>query len=1037
MARFALKDIEPDVLAFWDQQGIYQKAKEKTKSGKPYYFLDGPPYTSGKVHIGTAWNKVLKDSMLRYQRMRGRDVWDRAGYDMHGLPTENAAQKKLGLKSKEDIEAYGIPKFIEACKDLCVENLEVMNDDFRRLGVWMDFDNAYRSISKEFMEGEWWLLKKAHEKGRLYEGLRTMTWCPITESALAKHELEYKTVTDQSIFVKFKVKGKENEFLIIWTTTPWTIPFNLAVMANPEVTYVRAKVGDEIWVVANALAGVFINGLLDKEFAILESITGDKLEGMAYEHPFAKELSSHYDAIGKEAEKLHTVLLSSEYVDTTAGSGLVHCAPGCGPEDYEVGYRNGLPAFNTIDTKGVFPRSMGRFAGLVAKKDDAKFIEALDEADALVATTPVEHEYPHDWRYHKPVIFRTTKQWFFKIDDLKEKMLEANRAIEWVPKAAFNAFESWLKNLRDNSVSKQRYWGTPLPVWRNIADPDDYIVVGSAAELEELSGQKADDLHISTVDSIIIEKGGKTYERVPDVLDVWVDAGTVSWNCLSYPQHEEPFATLFPADFILEGKDQIRGWFNLLMIASMIALDRAPFRKVYMHGFIQDAQGRKMSKSLGNSISPYEVIDRYGSETLRYYMIGAALPGLDLNYNFEDLEVKGRNLHVLWNLHEYLLDAAKTYDIDPTKTGKVTLDPEERFMYSRLAQTAEKTTAAFETAALHEVPWIVESLYLDLSRKYIQYIRERLVYGTDEKRRAIVKTLYDVLLGTITLLAPIVPMVAERIYQDFKEAFALPAESVHLFSWPTPDTAAADRDLEEAMGIAEEVMQAVLSARDKAKLGVRWPIGRVLVKTAPEAEKALIGLSDIITDLTNVKKLSFEAPSHRTELQIDYQKLEQTYHKLATSIVAAFALEPKDLVAKKLSADGKVTLAVQGTQVSLDKGFFIEAVRAEGYETQAFGHGMLFLDLSRTPDLEAEGYARELMRRIQILRKEMGLVKTDTIQVTIGHDDPDLVTALEEQADRIMEKTGAEGLEFTTAALEHAKSVTIRERAFRLLVARA
>ena len=448
-------DVEEEMLVYWQKNDIHAKAKQK--KGRKFYFLDGPPYTSGSVHIGTAWNKALKDCFLRYKRASGFDVWDRAGYDMHGLPTENATMKKLSLKTKEDIQKFGIKKFIEECKKLCVQNMEVMNKDFQRMGVWMDFENAYQSIKKEFMGGEWWLIKKAHENGRLYEGLRTMTWCPISESALAKHELEYKTIKDDSVFVKFKVKNRKNEYLIIWTTTPWTIPFNLAIMVGPDIEYIRAKVGDEIWIVANALAGVFINGVVEKQFDILEKFKGEKLQGMEYEHPMHKELAKYYDDIKKKAEKTHTVLLSSEYVDTSGGTGLVHCAPGCGPEDFEVGYKNNIPPFNPIDTKGVFPKDMGIFSGLTARKDDDKFTEELKKENAIVAVTKVEHDYPHDWRHHSPVIFRTTKQWFFKVENLKERMIEENKKIKWNPLAAFNAFDSWLKNLRDNSISKQRY----------------------------------------------------------------------------------------------------------------------------------------------------------------------------------------------------------------------------------------------------------------------------------------------------------------------------------------------------------------------------------------------------------------------------------------------------------------------------------------------------------------------------------------------------------------------------------------------------
>ncbi|MBI4448477.1 class I tRNA ligase family protein, partial [Candidatus Woesearchaeota archaeon] len=403
---YDFKRIETEMQEFWDKQGIRKKANAKNKDGKTFYFLDGPPYTSGKVHLGTAWNKSLKDTFIRYKRMKGFNIWDRAGYDMHGLPTEHATEKKLGINGKEEIIKMGVEAFIKECEKLCIENMRVMNTDFRRLGVWMDFENAYQSIKPEFIEGVWWVVKKAHEQGRLYEGLRTMPWCPTCASAVAKHELEYKNVTDTSIFVKLKITGTPNDYLIIWTTTPWTIPYNLGVMVNPEIEYVKCKVDSEHWWVAKTLANVFVTSVAGKNLEIVEEILGAELEGIAYEHPFA-DVIPEYARIKKKSPKAHTVLLSSEYVDTTAGTGLVHCAPGCGPEDYEVGHRNKIPAYNTTDERGVFPQEMREFAGFVARADDKKFIEALRTRGAIIAKNPVQHDYAHCWRCHYPVLVRT------------------------------------------------------------------------------------------------------------------------------------------------------------------------------------------------------------------------------------------------------------------------------------------------------------------------------------------------------------------------------------------------------------------------------------------------------------------------------------------------------------------------------------------------------------------------------------------------------------------------------------------------------
>ncbi|MEK6868663.1 MAG: class I tRNA ligase family protein, partial [Nanoarchaeota archaeon] len=625
--------------------------------------------------------------------------------------------------------------------------------------------NAYQSVKKEFIDGEWWLVRKAHEKKRLYEGLRSMAWDWEHQTALAKHELEYKDIKDNSIFVKMQVKGKNarkskilekqsfsespenfdfheisgttsggNEFLIIWTTTPWTIAFNLGIMANPNLEYVKCKVNSEYWIVAKALANAFISGIAGKKYGVVEEFKGKKLEGTEYVHPFYDELKEHYNEIKRKHPKTHTVVMSEEYVDTSSGSGLVHMAPGCGPEDYEVGHRNNIPAWNLVKEDGVYNDEMGPFSGMHTIKDNNKFTECLKKKNAVVAEQEVEHSYPHGQRSHEPVIFRTTKQWFFKVEDIKKDLIRENDKIKWVPKAGYNAFNSWLENLRDNSISKQRYWGTPVPIWRNAENPDDYIVIGSIKELEELSGKKVEEPHIPWIDEIEIKKDGKTYKRVPDVLDVWVDAGTVSWNSLDFPHNEDNLKKFFPADFILEGKDQIRGWFNLLHVASMLSMGKRSFDAAYMHGFINDAMGRKMSKSLGNYILPEEVISKYGSDTLRCYMISGANPGLDLNYNFDDMKVKYRNLTVLWNLHNYIIDLAKNSDTNPAelKIRKDRFSLEENYIFSKLNSTIRKATKTFDEYKLNEIPTLVEDLFLKLSRTYIQLTRDKSS-GEDKK----------------------------------------------------------------------------------------------------------------------------------------------------------------------------------------------------------------------------------------------------------------------------------------------------------------
>ncbi|MEM4239823.1 MAG: isoleucine--tRNA ligase [Candidatus Woesearchaeota archaeon] len=1047
IASYDPKTIEPGVMKFWEKEQIYEKAKKRGIGKKKYYFLDGPPYTSGHVHIGTAWNKALKDAILRYKRMRGLEVWDRAGYDMHGLPTENNIRKKHNLFLRKDIEAFGLDKYNKECEKFAVDMMHQMNRDFERLGVWMDFDRAYIPISREFIEGEWLLVKKAHEQGRLYEGLRTMSWCANCETNLAKHELEYENVKENSIFVKLKIKGKPNEFLIIWTTTPWTIPFNLAVMVNPDLDYVRVQVKNEVWILAKALANAIVQGIAGEFPKIIETFKGNKIEGTEYLHPF-EDTVAEYKKIKSESPKTHTVVLSSEYVDASAGSGLVHCAPGCGPEDYEVGYRNKIPAWNSIDEHGRFPEGMGEFSGLIAKKDDKKFVEALKKRCALIAEAPVEHEYAHCQRCHNPVIYRTTRQWFFKVEDLKPQMIEFHKKSKWVPQAAWNAFDSWLKNLRDNSITKQNYWGTPVPIWK-CPGCGDYEVISTVEELEEKSKKKIVELHRPWIDRHEIPcKCGQKKRRIPDIMDVWVDAGTVSWNCLDYPGRKDLFDSLFPAEFILEGKDQIRGWFNLLMVAGVLAFGKQSYKNVYMHGYIQDALGRKMSKSLGNYIEPAEVVDKYGADTFRFYTIGAANPGLDLNYNHEDAKLKYKNLIILWNIHNFLIDLAKTIgknpaDLDP-KVMETLFSDEERYIMSKLNSTISETTEKFENYHINEVPCLIEDLFLALSRTYVQLVRDKAAVGSENDKEVVLYTLYSCLLETMKLFAPVAPFITEQMYQNLKKEFKLPEESVHLFSWPAADKKKINKDIEAGMQSAGKIIEAALAAREKAKLSLRWPVKCIFVVSAnEELLKQARVLDSIIKTQTNAKDIisGKEFAQVKEVVKANQGTIGKTFGHKAPQIIAKIAQESDQSILKSLAKDKKVTLNIGNEKVELGAEHFmierqvpkhIAAVEAKDF--------VIYLDTTRTEQLEAEGFAREIMRHVQSLRKEAGLDKRDQITLAIQADSQ-LVSMLQPWAEAIKEKVGAKQLKLTDQPLArkhaHSSQPKVKDRKFTIAFDRA
>ncbi len=975
------QQLEPQILQFWQKIKAVEHLRKQNQNGKKFYFLEGPPYTSGRVHLGTAWQTSMKDIVLRYKRMQGYNVWDRMGYDMHGLPTEQKTMAKLGLKNKEDIEKFGIAKFMKECEIFCTEMMQRMNEDFIRLGLTMDFSDPYQPITKQFMESEWWLIKQAQKKGRLYQGLRTMHWDAATQTAVAKHELEYKKLTDTSIYVKFQHAKNPAKFFIVWTTTPWTIPLNLGVMVNPDMAYVEVAVDSEVWIVAEKLSAQVLQKAGVKKYSIKKKYPGKELEGQSYKHPLG--IKEYLPKELQQNPKLFTVVLSSEYVDDSSGTGLVHMAPGCGPEDYEVGHHHGIPPFNCVNEEGLFEH-FGQFSGWKAKTDDRKFIQALDEAHSLLAKEPYVHDYPHGERSHQPVIFRTTKQWFFKVEDLKKKMLAANKKIYWNPAAAKNAFDSWLDNLRDNSITKQRYWGTPVPIWQ--AKDGDYLVVGSIAELEKLSGQKMKGMHIPEIDTITITKKGKVYTRIPDVLDVWIDAGTVSWNCLNYPQEKKLFDQFFPADFILEGKDQIRGWFNLLMVASFLAFGKPAFKNVYMNGFVTDVSGVKMSKSLGNIISPDELVQKHGADVLRYYMFQTNA-GEDINFSWEECAAKSRLLLVLWNTHKFLLTMSRENDCNPFTLKKVVLDNEEKYLLSRLHSTIKEVTALLEEYRLDESIAPLENLFLELSRTYIQMVREKSASGSDEEKEACLYTIGNVFLETIKMFSLIAPFICEAMYLNLKEEFGMKEESIMHYSWPEADGKKINKKLEEQIAAAQGIIQAGLHAREKAKLGVRWPVKEVrVISENPSIQGVVSQLQGVLCSLLNAKAIVAvkDGAEIQTKVKPNYAKIGPAYGKLSPQIIAKLALDSPQTILQHLQKDGKYTFAIDGKQVEITaEMLLLEREAPRNYQLSEFKDAVILVNTERTDELEAEGFARELARNVQELRKKAGLQKTDKIILSL------------------------------------------------------
>ncbi|MHA1383691.1 MAG: isoleucine--tRNA ligase, partial [Candidatus Helarchaeota archaeon] len=846
------KDIEEEILKFWNSNNIFEKVWEQTKNDPEWKFIDGPPYTTGAIHLGTAWNKILKDYILRYKSMSGNYVRVNPGYDMHGLPIEVMMEKKLGINNKKEIEAYGLEKFIKHCKEFAIENLWKMNDQFKRLACFYDWEKPYMTVYNSYIEGIWWAIRKAWDNEYLYKGARPLNTCPRCETALAKHEFEYYTIEDISLFVKFKVKGKDNEYLLIFTTTPWTLPANLAVMVNPNYDYVKAKVDGEFWIISKALSTAVIQGLLGKDFEIVEEFLGEKLEGLKYIPPLVEEVPKNME-FEKDSPKVHTILLSEEFVTLDkGGTGLVHCAPGHGQEDYKVGLEYGIPAFSPLDSSGNFTDAGGKYKGLYVKDANEKILDDLKQKGTLLHLGTLEHEYAHCWRCKTPLIYRNIEQWFFKMSVLHDLMISENDKVYWQPKWAGGWFHNWIANLWDWCISRQRYWGTPLPIWE-CNKCDKVTVIGSVDELKSIAKNVPDDLHRPWIDEVTWKcKCGGTMKRIPDVLDVWLDSGSGMWATNMVVYGENDFDNWKRADFILEGKDQIRGWFNTLMSSSIVSSKTRPYEAVYMHGFTMDEEGQAMSKSIGNVVAPEEVIEKYGSEAFRFYSVKSTAPGEDMKFVWNEVKDTHRMLNVLYNVYVYATTFLKMADFDPKKVkiDAKKLKIEDKWVRSRLNSLIKNLTEEFENYNLPKIPKLLQDFYLhDLSHWYIRIIRERI----NKKDLAAMATLYEVLKTLTILSTPAIPLLSEQLYLHLVKSVEpkLP-ESVMLNKWPKANIKLIKTDLEESMELVKNIVESLLSIRQEEGIKLRYPCLKAII-VEKENMKKIANLLDIINNQANVK----------------------------------------------------------------------------------------------------------------------------------------------------------------------------------------
>ncbi|WP_455392339.1 isoleucine--tRNA ligase [[Eubacterium] cellulosolvens] len=983
-------ELESKIEKNWEDSNAYEYTREARKNGKDFYFIDGPPYTSGAIHLGTAWNKILKDAVIRYRRMTGHNVRDQAGYDMHGLPIEVQVEKEMGFKQKQDIKNFGMENFIGKCREFALKHKDKMTEQFKALGVWLDWENPYITITNDYINSAWWTLKRAHEQNLLTRAERVLTWCPRCETALAEAEVEYWDETDHSIYVRFPVEGKENEYILIWTTTPWTLPADVAVTLHPDFKYARVKfkkgAKEEIFIlVENRVDDIKEIGEYD-DYEILEKIDGQDLEGLKYVHPLCDEVPYHQQE--HDIYYLHRIVLADYVTDDMTG--CVHTAPGHGPDDFETGQRYELPAFCPIDEAGVFTEEGGKYAGKFTKDTDDQIIQELWDKGLMLWNGKITHRYGHCWRCKTPITYRATKQWFLKVTELRDRMLEEISRIRWVPEWAGSSRQYlWVENTRDWCISRQRYWGIPLPIWLCGACGQ-LTVIGEARDLEGQEGyEPAMDLHRPWIDNVKIKcpKCGELVPRVVDVMDVWFDSAVCSWAQLGFPVRDDEFKRWWPCDWITEAHDQTRGWFYSQLGASVIAFDKIPYEAVLMHGWALDKEGKPMSKSAGNAVDPLDITEKYGVDAFRFYFLRASAPWDDIPFNDTGVSNSNRMLNILWNVYLFSTTYMALDKFDPEKKSyeelSAHLKPEDKWLYSVLESLKKTVTDELEEFNMHKVCRAIEFfINEDLSRWYIRLVRDRLwIEAEDVSKLSAYRTIYDVLLDLAKLMAPITPYISEEIYLNLDHS----KPTIHASDWPVTVDTKINTTLENQMKIVREIVEAVFSARQTANLKLRWPCKRIIINAEyAEISAAVNTLEEILRNQTNTKEIEVLPPGEvwgeaEIDIQPQFKVLGPVFKEKSKAIVEALKTQDGQTI-KTALAEGNFEIDIEGEKHEVTPEMVkITQKLPENIVGATFSGGLVYLDTELTPELRAEGFARELVRRIQEMRKEMDLKVEDSI----------------------------------------------------------
>ena len=1004
-------DREKKVEEFWKENHIFEKSMENRKEGETYTFYDGPPTANGKPHIGHVLTRVIKDMIPRYRTMKGYMVPRKAGWDTHGLPVELEVEKKLGLDGKEQIEEYGMEPFIKQCKESVWKYKGMWEDFSSTVGFWADMEHPYVTYYDDYIESEWWALKEIWNKKLLYKGFKIVPYCPRCGTPLSAQEVSqgYKTVKERSAVVRFKVVG-EDAYFLAWTTTPWTLPSNVALCVNPDETYCKVKAADGYtYYMAEALLDKVLGKLAkeegEKAYEVLETYKGTDLEYKAYEPLFA----CAGEAAAKQKKKAHFVTCDN-YVTMSDGTGIVHIAPAFGEDDSRIGRNYELPFVQFVDGQGNLAKETP-YAGVFVKKADPMVLTDLDKEGKLFDAPKFEHDYPHCWRCDTPLIYYARESWFIKMTAVKDDLIRNNNTINWIPESIGKGrFGDWLENVQDWGISRNRYWGTPLNIWQ--CECGHMHSIGSRQELFEMSGDeraKTVELHRPYIDEITLkcpECGGEMH-RVPEVIDCWFDSGAMPFAQHHYPfENKELFEQQFPANFISEAVDQTRGWFYSLLAESTLLFNKAPYKNVIVLGHVQDENGQKMSKSKGNAVDPFDALNKYGADAIRWYFYINSAPWLPNRFHGKAVvEGQRKFMSTLWNTYAFFVLYADIDNFDPTKyeLNYDQLPVMDKWLLSRLNTTVQAVDNDLANYKIPEAARALQEFVDEMSNWYVRRSRERFwAKGMEQDKINAYMTLYHALVTIAKTAAPMIPFMTEDIYQNLVRSVDKDApESIHLCDFPTVNEAWIDKDLEADMKELLEIVVLGRACRNTANIKNRQPIGTMYVK----AEKKMSEFyTDIIADELNVKEVKF-ADDVESFISYSFKPQLRTvgpkYGKLLGGIRQALTDINGTAAMNELRTNGVLKLDINGNNVELtEEDLLIETAQTEGYVSESDGETSVVLDTNLTPELIEEGFVREIISKIQTMRKEAGFEVMDKI-VVYAHGNDKIQDVMKAHEDEI------------------------------------